>query len=83
MQKKQNVQASFVDGNFYYGIHPESSLADKWYSKKSSSMKCNLKNCKIMTSCLDFEEEMEEGVEDTQVFKRVTTLNNFLLTLFI
>lgn len=33
-------------------------------------MKCNLKNCKIMNSCLDFEEEMEEGVETTEVFKR-------------
>lgn len=70
MQKKKNVQASFVDGNFYYGIHPESSLAEKWYSKKGSSMKCSHKNCKIMNSCLDFEEEMEEGVENTWVFMK-------------
>lgn len=33
-------------------------------------MKCNLKNCKMMNSCLDFEEEMKEGVENTWVFKR-------------
>lgn len=33
-----------------------------------------------MNSCLDFEEEMEDGVENTE---RVATLNNFLLTLFI
>lgn len=38
--------------------------------KKGSSMKCSHKNCKMMNSCLDFEEEMEEGVENTWGFMK-------------
>lgn len=33
-------------------------------------MKCSHKNCKMMNSCLDFEEEMEEGVENTWGFMK-------------
>lgn len=54
---------------FHDGIHPDSDLADKWYSKICSSIKCDLENYEINLS-LDSEEEMEEEVDDTWDFKR-------------
>lgn len=33
-------------------------------------MKCSYKNCKMMNFCLDFEEEMEEGVENIWGFMK-------------
>lgn len=68
--KKILVQVSFVDDNFYNGIYLDSSFVDKWCFKKSFLMKCNFKNCKKMNFCLDFEEEMEEGVENIWVFMK-------------
>lgn len=53
-------------------INPDSSLAEYyyWYSKKSSWIKCNLENCKVLNFCLDSEEEIGEDVDNTWDFKR-------------
>lgn len=67
--KNKKKQVKFVYDNFYDGIHPDSDLADKWYSKICSSIKCDLENYEINLS-LDSEEEMEEEVDDTWDFKR-------------
>lgn len=66
---KKKKQVKFVYDNFYDGIHPDSDLADKWYSKICSSIKCDLENYEINIS-LNSEEEMEEEVDDTWDFKR-------------
>lgn len=67
--KNKKKQVKFVYDNFHDGIHPDSDLADKWYSKICSSIKCDLENYEINLS-LDSEEEMEEEVDDTWDFKR-------------